>query len=297
MGAITNVYTIAAVKLNSTLIDAITAQSIKPGLAALVLGGSGAIDPTFVGIGEIRPEFTFTTTAIKSALAACGISGLALTGGTVFFQKTILGGVRGSTLAHVKGTIVAGIAIPVSLRAAQGGAASIEYRIILTSADGTTAPIAFAASQTLETGQGTVPNAYTLGAVTINGTELVGVQSLSIDFGIGVWVSNGSGLVYPTHSAISSRAPVITIQTLDCDQFVTMGLDGAAQGATNSTIVLGDLTEGAVVGTSPITFTIDEGLFYYEEISGSHGERLGGSVKLIPTFDGTAAIMAISGTT
>lgn len=297
MAAITNLYTIGAVKLNTTLIDQITQQSIRPGLNQMVLAGSGAVDNTFAAIGTITPEFSFTTTAIKAALAAAGIDGLALTAGAVYFQKTAAGGLRASGSNHVKGTIAAGMAIPVRLSVSHGAPATIEYRIVLRSADGTTAPIAFAASSALETGQGSVAQAYTLGLVTINGTALVGVQSVSIDFGIELWVSGGDGLVYPTHIAVARRSPSVSIQAYDCDQFVTMGLDGAAQGITDSTIVLQDVSEGAIVGSSPITFTIDEGLIYYEDIAGSHGERMGGSIKIVPTYDGTNAIFAITGTT
>lgn len=296
MAAITNLYTIAAVKLNTTLIDEITAQNINPGLSSVILGGSGAAYNNFAAVTEIKPELTFTTMAVKRLLALLGGTGLALTAGGIYLQKTTIGGLRAGASSHLKGTIVAGIAIPTSLKASHGGVATIDTRVVLRSADGTTSPLTLASGQSLEASQDGVDQAYTLGTVTINGSALVGVQSVSVDFGIELWVSNGDGLVYPTHVAVTRISPTITINCYDADQFITMGMDGASIAST-AVVNFNNLVEGAVAGSSPIIATVNEGLVTYESLGGSHGERATCSVKIQPTYNGSALPIAWTGLT
>ena len=208
------------------------------------------------------------------------------------------GGLRGGAATHIKITAATGIIIPTQVRAAQAAEATIGYRALPTSADGVASPIAILADQSLEAGQGVVSEIYTLGPVSINGTELEGVDDITIDFGITVTdKKSGSGAVYPTFIGIMSRQPSFTVRTFDLDAFATWGLDGVAQGETDSTVQLLDQLAGGVRGTSPITFTIDAGMIHCESIDGTHGQQSSGSVRITPVWDGVADIIVISGLT
>jgi len=291
-----NQYTLSAVKNDATLIKGIQNHSINPGLQQLISSGSGAVDPSFVSSGQIQPELTFDTTAIKTALGNLGgISGEALANYTFFFQKMLTDGKRGGALSHIKAVAAAGIIVPTRITAAQGGEATIGYRVVPRSADGSAAPLAFTGSQSLIEGQDKVDEVYTMGPVEINGAALDGVADWSLDFGINLEIITESGHVYPTFTGIQTRAPSFTIRTFDVEKFQGWGLGGAAQNETDSTVKLLDQVEGNARGTSPITFSIDAGMAHFEPIDGPHGQRLGGSVRITPVYDGVSDILVVSG--
>ena len=294
-----NRYTLSAYKHVAALIKGVQSLGLNMNMRQIIASGSGAVDPSFVGVGEIAPEITFDTTAIKTALANCGgADGDALSNDIFFLQKLLDGGLRGGAATHVKLTAATGIIIPTQIRAAQGGEATIGYRALPTSADGEAAPIALLAGQSLEVGQSVVSEIYTLGPVSINGTPLEGVDDITIDFGITLTDKrSGSGAVYPTFIGIMKREPVITVRTFDLDAFVSWGLDGVAQGETDSTVQLLDQLAGGVRGSSPITFTFDAGMIHCDTVDGTHGQQSSGSVKITPVWDGVADIIVISGLT
>ena len=299
-----DVYTIAAIKHATTVIKGIQNYTLNPQVAAILLSGSGGVDAGFSAIGEIRPELGFETTAIKTALANLGgINGIPIAASNFDFwlQKTITGALRAGATSHIKCTPVAGIVVPGVISMPSGRQASISYRAGFISADGVASPIAVTASQSLDAGQGPADEAWTFGGVAVNGSALAGVDDVTLDFGIELWVTTADGKVYPIHVCIASRRPVITISTKDLGAFQTWGvsgsnwLEGQVQSESDSVITLSDMTEGGVRGSSPITFTIDAGMMFFNAITGQDGERLGGQVTLIPTWDGTADVIVMSG--
>ena len=291
-----NQYTLSAVKNDATLIKGIQNHSINPGLAQLISSGSGAVDPTFVSVGQIQPELTFDTLVIKTALAGLGgISGEALANYTFFFQKMLDGGLRGGAASHIKVVAAAGIIVPTQIRAAQGGEATIGYRVVPKSADGSASPLAFTGSQSLVGGQDQVDEVYTMGPVEINGAALDGVEDWLLDFGINLNIITADGHIYPTFVGVMNRTLSITIRTFDIEKFQSWGLGGTAQTGTDSTVKLLDQTEGGVRGTSPITFAIDAGMAHVDSIDGPQGQRIGSSVKITPISDGVSDIIVVSG--
>jgi len=298
MSILTDNYTISAFKHSSSLIKGISTSNITPGVQLMIARGSGAVDPSFVGVGQISAEIGFETSAIKTALAGIGgISGAAISNDTFFLHKMVSDGLRGGTSAHIKAVIASGLIVPTRIRAAQGQQAVLGYRAIPRSADGTTSPIAFTAAQSLETGQDAITEIYTMGPVTINATQLEGVSLWELDFGIDVWINIIDGNIYPTGVGVTRRNPIITVTSFDVGKFSTWDLKGIAQGETDSTIVLHDQAAGGVRGSSPITFTMDAGMAHFSSIPGTDGEPIAGQVIITPVYDGTNAILAVSGIT
>jgi hypothetical protein len=291
-----NRYTISAYKHSSTLIKGLQNYSLNPNIEQMINAGSGAADPTFIGVGQSQPELTFDTTAIKTALAGCGgITGAPLSSDVFFFQKMEDGGTRAGALSHKKVTAALGMIIPVSIRAARAQRAIINYRVIMISADGTASPIVITDSQSLEVDQGVADEVYTMGAVNINGSELEQVDEWSIDFGIAPDINFGSGHVYPTAVGVMNRQPRITVTTFDVDAFDSWDIEGDAQGETDSTVELLDQLAGGVRGSSPITFAVDAGMVHFDSLGGNQGEKVGGQAIITPVWDGTADILAITG--
>jgi hypothetical protein len=290
-----NIYVISAYK-HGTLIKGVQNLGLDPKLQQILSSGSGAVDSSFVSVGQIGPEITFDATAIKTALKNIGgITGAALSSDTFYFQKMAAGSTRGGASTNIKVVAASGIIIPTQLRSPQGREATIGYRAVPVSSNGTSSPIAMTTGQSLETGQDQVSEIYTLGPVTINGIALPGVEDITLDFGINLEIITADGGVYPIFAGIMSRVPFLTVRTLDVDTFESWDLDGVAQGQTASTIVLQDQTQGGIRGSAPITFTVNAGMAHFEDIRGAHGQRIGGSVRIAPTADGTHDIIAITG--
>ena len=217
-----------------------------------------------------------------------------MTGALMNLNKQLSGGLRATGLVHFLATVVGGYLFPVRVSVRKKAPATISYRGILLSADGSAAPVAISAAAAL-TGEGDATEVYTLGPVSLNGAALDNVEGFDIDFGITPEITTPNGLVYPTDCSIMKIDPKISIDTSDIDAAGVLGIAGAAQGLTDSTLQLVDVTEGGARGIAPITFTIDEGRIHFEEIGASHGQKAAGRIIITPTWDGVAEVIAITG--
>ena len=113
----------------------------------------------------------------------------------------------------------------------------VTFDVIGVNAAGTVSPVVRTASQSLPALAYT-REVFTLGPVKLNGTAVDGVQEVTIDFGIKEEVKAGSGALYPQLVAISEIRPRVTVRVNDESALATLGLQGVAQGATDSLIYL-----------------------------------------------------------
>ena len=309
-----NQYALYAVNIDNggggsdLFIDQISNYTLDPAFNRVLIAADGAVDPTYVAVMGQNPKARFTTSALATVLATCGISGLAVAydvdepGAEMFFQALAEGGTRGGAGTNIKLTVAQGMLLPRTLSAPHNGVASLELELIATyDADAETPPdpIVIETSQNLS-GTAGVSEVYTAGPVYVNGSQVEGVQNITLDFGITEVVVGSDGLVWPTYVAIQSRRPSIRVRTGHIDIVNTLGLTGAAQSGTNSVVYLRKVDEGgtrvADATEEHISFTIDEGHIGFDAVSGAHGEVLGTDVVITPTYDGVAAIMVISTT-
>ena len=270
-------------------------------LQQVLIGADGSVDPTYVAGMSQAPQLAFSTTALATVLAKCGISGLAITadadepGLRAWFQALADGGTRGGAGSNVLLTVAKGLLVPVGISAPHGGPATMSMAMHCIY-DGTNEPVVPTTGQDLA-GTPAVSELFTAGKVMINGVELAGVQSIEVAFGINVLVLGAKGIAWPTYSCIISRTPTITISTLDAAAVSTFGLDGTAQGATDSLVYLRKLDKnGNRVANNVaehIKFTVDDGLITCRTAGGSHGSPVMSQVVITPTYDGTAAIIVI----
>lgn len=294
--ALSNVYTIAGMMSGASAWRDIRTQTLNPQLTTFLLGASGTGYNTFVAVSQITPIIDFTSGDIKRILAALTNQiALAISSDFyIWFQKLAEGGVRASGANHYKGTIVSGMVIPVSLRLSDGQPAELSAQVILTSADGSTSPLTLASGESLVSGAAAAEG-WTLGPVSLNGTTLEGVEEVTINFGITPVTLGASGMVYKTFAGVMSINPTISITAAGIDEFLSWGLDGIAQGASDSTIQIQDLSAGGVRGSSPITCSIDEGLLFTDGLRGGDGQATRHGIVIQPTYDGTALPLAWSG--
>ncbi|HUV11130.1 MAG TPA: hypothetical protein VMX12_09135 [Acidimicrobiia bacterium] len=306
--SVSSLHTLYAVLLNtetlggsSVLFDQIQSFSISTGLSRIMQRGDGDVDPTYVSIMSQRPMFGFTTTALATALGSCGIGGAEIDNGTYpgiecWFQAMSEGGVRATGSSHFKMTGAQGILVPRSIQAAQDGVATVAFEAILTY-DGSHEPIVFATSQALS-GSPSVGELFTVGPVSINGAALTAIQGITVDPGISLITAAGDGDVWPTYVAIQSRDPSIRVSTTDVTALSTYGLDGTAQGATDSVVFFRKLAEGgtrtAEATAEHISITVDDGMITVENASVSQDGVASGDLVITPSYDGSNAIIAIS---
>ena len=301
-----NIYTIYAVNIANDvpiLLNQCTDGALDTGLREIIEGADGEVDARYAAVMEQRPVFAFTTTSLQTALGAAGISGRFLdiddtaTYGPLeaWFQKLAEGSTRAAGASHLKMIINEGMLLPRTLRASQGQVASLRYDALATY-DGSNEPIAI--STAAVSGTPGVSALWTLGPVVLNGTEVNGVVDLEVPFGIREIVEGADGEVWPRYSAIMERRPAITFTTPDANLFNTLTLTGAAQGATDSLIYLRQMAEGstrtAIDGGGHIKIAVDKGRIFVENITGSHGQRVGTRVRITPTYDGSNAVLAIT---
>jgi len=290
---------------NAVFIDQVSNFSIDPAIQEVLAAADGQVDPTFVAAIGQSPRITFTSSALATLLAE--MSNAFLTSGIkinsdvthdgldCFFQQLAEGSTRASGAAHFKMTINEGLLVPRQISVAQGGLATMGLEGIVTY-DGTNDPIVLADSQSL-IGSPSVDELFTLGPISINGSQLTAVQSLTIDPGIVEVVAIGDGDKWATYAAIMSRAPMITIQTLDVTALSTFGITGTAQTATDTILYLRKLAEGgthvADATAQHIKITIDEGMIRCGPALASHGATAGIQVNIRPTYDGTNGILVV----
>src|SRR5690606_22756736 len=113
---------------------------------------------------------------------------------------------------------------------------------------------------------------FTLGPVSINSAALNGVQSISVDFGVGTVERRGDGELYLSHLFERETLPVIRIQTLSAP-WVAYGINGTA--LTEFSLWLRKCDEAARVadGTEEhILLSGTSGFFHVEETSGAGNE-------------------------
>jgi len=294
-----NIYTLGAyLHSTATLIKGVQDSSLSAGMQQIIMAASGAVSPSFAGVGRLQPQVSFTSTAIKTILAALDYDGAAMAADKMFLQQMLADGTRSGASLHICVTMANGLLIPVTLTAPSLPApATISCLATPRSADGSASPIALSATTSLEALQDFDTECYVLGAVTLNGSELEGVDTWTLNFGVTPDIVWGSGHVYPTFTGVISITPSFTISTFDIAKFVAWTEIGTPQGDTDSTVELQDQAESGVRGSSPITFTIDAGMAHFNTVGAGQGNRAVGQVTITPIADGVANIIAITGIT
>lgn len=285
---------------SDVFIDQLSTFSVSAGIAELLEGSDGLVDPSYTAVREQRPSITFDTSAIATVLAQIGIAGLAVTadadeyGADFYFQLIAEGGTRTAGANHRRLRMPQGIIVPRRLSAAQGGNAVLSLEALPTY-DETNNPLVLATSQSL-VGSPSVGELFTVGPVIVNGTTVGDVMGIDIDFGIDVRTETSDGLVWPTYCYIAARQPLITVRCRDVSLLNTLGITGTAQSATDSVIWFRKRAEGGTLTADTtaqhISVTIDEGRIEVSRISGNVPLEV--ELRIRPTYDGSNAIMVIN---
>jgi len=311
--AYSNAYTLYANNIATTAgVDVFIKQvqdfAVDTAIQNALRSADGDVDPTYVTVMNQSPRISFTTTYLATTLAVSSdafmTAGLKIDsdgdddGSEFWFRKCTEGGTRETGASHIKLTVNEGLLLPRTITATQGQPATLALDTIITY-DGSNDPIVLATSSSLEGTTG-VSELYTLGKVTINGTDVDGVQSWVWDAGIREMVRGADGDVWPTYACIMDRMPTLTVTTPDVSLINTYGISGTAVSASDVIFYLRHCTEGgtrvADATETHIKFTLDEGIIQTQTINGSHPGELLAQLIITPTYDGSNSIVVVDTT-
>lgn len=279
--------------------------SLNPNIQEFLEYAAGQIDPSYVAIMAAAPEIPLTVFEIATALTKGWPSGIAIPQTTVitaldqFFCQTNENGELVSGANHFKTTISRGLVALGTITAAQGQPATITMTAA-ASYDGTNEPFIHTDSISLPASI-LLGEAFTLGPVYINGTELTGVQGWSLDVGMEIEKISAGGSVFPLRLHIKHRRCKLKVRTNRLLALSSFGLHGTAQGATPSNLYLTRLVSGGdrvAPGTAThikITMNANQGEFWCENFGGGNNEPVVGELNCCP-IAGSAAVLAVSTT-
>jgi hypothetical protein len=250
-------------------LDADTAQSGTPvyvnvqslslnnELQTALARASGDLYASYGFLRRGDPAADFTSFDLKEFFDAVGIeemlidSGASGDGVKLFFQKMDKGGTRKSHSSgeHMSTTIGDGVLYGTTVELPAGGDGQVTARIIALSSDGSTHPLSFSESASLPSGVNPQVDAmYTAGKVDLNGTELDGKQSVTINLGPNpTSARHADSDIYPTHVSMESFAPTIEIITQHIDITSTLDEAGSYYGAGNVVVYARKRSEGGAL--------------------------------------------------
>jgi hypothetical protein len=212
---------IYAVKLGATVLGAVGRRGIRTGSEVRQEATSGEVYARFQALYAQNPMAEFGTKAIAAALAACGLTGTALTSGAPFIaysQKQTEGGTRTSGSNHRTWTINEGLMYPRRIVCEHQGDATIEYQVLATY-DGTNEPVVVADSVALPAT--TDAERFTIGAISLHdGTTAYALdhcRRIEIDLGIAAETVGADSDIWPTSCRIVEIQPSITISGIDSE--------------------------------------------------------------------------------
>ncbi len=296
-----NLYTLYLLQHSTDDLGGVTDFGLPPGIREIMLGADGQVDPTFAAVIDQAPTLRWTSRAIQAHLDLIGQDGLAVSATplTAWLRRNTAQGVRATGSVHTKMEINLGLAVPRQIRAAHNdpNGATIDYECIILH-DGTNDPVVITEAQALPASDDEgVQQVFTCGQVSLNGTEVNGVQEIIVDFGIQVSTQGEKGLVWPTYAGIISRQPRITIRVLDPDVWADLGISGQVQAATDSEIYLRKVSAGGtrvIEATSEhIKLSMNAGRHFVDDVSGRHADWVTGSLVLTPLEEATTAPLVI----
>jgi hypothetical protein len=205
------------VTLGAAQLGGVTDVVVSSGENVLRPLSDGAIDPFLAMLQDLQASISVTSFDIKAAL---DITGFASVAGAVEAYDAVIGvdGVKAANGA-VKYNAAAATIFPRSLNVAQSEAAQITLEAIVSGSDMTVG-----VSQALSAYTALGNNKFWgLGPVSVNGTAMAGVASISINFGIEPFILRADGAITPQAVSITSRVPEITITTYPDTAWATFG--------------------------------------------------------------------------
>ena len=241
--AVANVYTLFSFDITSPAaakFSRLTNFTVNGGLNVAKAFPAGLPYPMFTTIRGGAPGCSFSTPQIDTLFDVC----LASTGNgysadlsagvnTMVFEKALAYGTRNTGSVHPNFVLSDPLLYWSRITASSGGVAEATVNMVMAY-DGTNSPIVHAAGGA--TGVQVAAEEFGLGQVSINGTALDGVRSVTVESGVELITVGDESEIYPTFVGIRRCAPMVTIEMLDASYWGTIPLTTTSAGlALNGT--------------------------------------------------------------
>lgn len=226
-----NTYDLHGIQLGSGFLSQLNDATPAYNMDDLVEFAAGQTAPQFAGSNISNPDLPFTTKQLKTLLDEFDVEDVIkdLSGGNVdvYFKQRAPNALRtpDASLAHIRGRLTSNAMLYLqSIRAQQSQDAEASARL-LPSWDGSNNPLIMTGSVALS-GTSTADHTYTLGRIDLNGTNLAGVQEMTLDLGMEEEAVADSGEPFPSFVGINRYAPTVVLQTRDTTLMATYGGTG-----------------------------------------------------------------------
>lgn len=187
-------------------------------LNELIAHASGDPIPSFTGIMDSAPGFSFGTSQIKDILDEVAtdavIANYSGSNVDVEYREGVSGGTRAAiaTTTHLRGRCANASLLFESLSAQQGQPAELRARLAFLSSDGLTNPITWTDGVAI-TATDKVQHQFTLGPLKLNGSFIGGGQGMEWDNRLTIDEAMADGEVFPTYHDVESYVTQIVYRT------------------------------------------------------------------------------------
>lgn len=244
------------------------------GLSELVEFSAGATGPQFTGSHEGKPDLRFSTTQISDLLSLIDVLSIAadLSSGNCDLMyvkgKDKDSRVAAATTEHLRARMQSNAFLAwEGFSVSQGALARLRCRLVPVY-DGTNNPLVFTAG-VANAGANAVSQLYTLGPISINSSELGGVESCEWNNNISYEEISSDGDEWSTYCGIDRHAPTITIPCRNTALAASFGPKGTALTALSVT-----LKKKAAAGINTadateehITFSASAGMVKWRQVT------------------------------
>lgn len=284
----------APVKLNSTVLAA-TNIGLPTAIAQEAFQHSGNLFPSVVAVSGAIPRVTFQT-PLKDALATIGTTQLALTTFELYlalFSASTYAKLGSSS--HPKWATSTACAYITGWSVNHGGIAMASVEVIPLSADGSTHPLTRTNSTTLPS-LGSEPLLHTMGPLSVNGTVITGMDSVSVQLNPTITPLVTDGDLYPRTVAYLAGVPSITGEHKDPSTLNTaLGWIGAPISANVIQYFKSfDATTQLVSTANSVSATIASGRINISEFSETQSAVARSQIYIAPLSSSSTHPIAIS---
>ena len=222
---------------------------------------------------NITAPFSSTQIGTILGLTGMGFYDMSDNNTDVYFKSAVDGASRAANdaLSHYRYRAAKACLVPQSISASQGGGLAEITCLLFYLFDGTNAPLVAAGSVAVS-GTSSFSEGYGMGPIELNTTRLSGVQSWSLDFGIGLKVRASDGDQFPTWLSLESSAPTLTFSCYS-EKVTTYGISGASGTGVEFWLRAKSKTGNVADGTSShIKFAGTTSAIYPEEQTGGNND-------------------------
>lgn len=205
----------------------------NPNVEELTAASAGNPHDHFAATTAVKPDFTCSTSQVKTLLdkfgATSGAATAALTGGNIdlYYKKVDNLGLRvaAATAQHRRFRGTAAMLVLNTLSTDHRGIASIDFRVVFQF-DGVNPPLVPAGNLAL-VGTPQAAQQYTLGPLLVNGVQVPAIVSGRWNAAVNLFADGSESEVYDSYLAAQTVNSLFSFGTLEVGVWDTLGLSGA----------------------------------------------------------------------